>query len=75
MWLFGERMSAAFDSFLIGLAGFLIVPWATLAFALAYEPGKGVSGIGWVFVALGVLFDVGSWGGSGRTAQQRYQKA
>ena len=73
MWLFGDRLTIAFDSFIVGLAGFLIVPWASLFFALAYQPGNGVSGVGWLFVAFGVLCDIGSWGGGGRSAQMRYQ--
>jgi hypothetical protein len=71
LWLFTERLSIAFDSFWIGLAGFLFLPWTTTFFALAYAPIRGVSGIGWLFVTIGLLFDLSAWFGGGRQAQSR----
>jgi hypothetical protein len=32
-------------------------------YVLAYRPVVGVSGWGWFFVFLGLLFDLGSYGG------------
>ncbi len=71
LFLFSDRLSIAFNSFWIGLAGFIFLPWATTFFALAYEPIKGVSGIGWLFVGIGLLFDLSSWFGGGQHAQSR----
>ena|SRR5829696_6434547 len=73
MWLFSDRLDVAFESFLLGFAGFVIVPWTTLFYALAYAPVAGVEGIGWVFVAFGLLLDVSSWSGGGRQGR-RYQE-
>ena len=70
--MFGDRLDIAFDSFLTGFAGFLFLPWTTLMWALAYAPRDEVSGIGWLFVALGLLVDVGSWLGGGREGRRRY---
>ncbi|MEL7206649.1 MAG: hypothetical protein AAGK32_00190 [Actinomycetota bacterium] len=72
MWLFGDRLTVAFDSFWMGLAGFLVLPWTTLFFALAYAPVAGVTGIGWFFVVIGVLIDIASWGGGGRQGRTYY---
>ena len=72
MWIFGDRLSIAFDSFWTGFAGFLLVPWTTFAFALAYAPTDGVTGIGWLFVAAGLVADLGSWLGGGREGRSRY---
>ena len=72
MWLFGDRLSLAFESFWHGLLGFIVLPWATLFYALAYAPVGEVSGVGWVFVGFGVLCDVASWGGGGRQGRTYY---
>ncbi|MEA2842611.1 MAG: hypothetical protein QOJ69_282 [Actinomycetota bacterium] len=71
LFLFTDRLSIAFNSFWIGLAGFLFLPWATTLFAVAYDPIDGVTGIGWLLVALGLLADLSSWFGGGRHAQSR----
>ena len=70
MWLFSDRLDIAFDSFWMGAAGFVIVPWTTLCYALAYAPIAGVEGLGWVFVAFGLFLDLASWGGGGRSGRQ-----
>ncbi len=71
LFLFSDRLSIAFDSFWVGLAGFIFLPWATTLFALAYDPIDGVTGIGWLFVGIGLLVDLSSWFGGGKHAQSR----
>ena len=61
LWLFSDRMRLAFSSGLVAVAGFVFLPWTTLAWAVAYEPSQGVKGFGWFVVGLGVLFDVSSY--------------
>jgi hypothetical protein len=61
IWLFSDRMSIAFNSFWIGLAGFLFLPWTTLAWAVAYAPIRGVTGFGWFVVILAFLVDISSY--------------
>ncbi len=61
LWLVTDRLSIAFDSFWPGLAGFILLPYTTVLYVLAYAPGTGVSGIGWVLVVLGLLLDLGSY--------------
>ena len=71
LWLFSDRLTIAFDSFWMGLAGFILVPYTTVFYALAYAPIGGVSGIGWLLVAFGVMLDLGSWAKAGGEANNR----
>ena len=40
-------------------------------YVLAWTPAHGVVGIGWVFVAFGVLLDLGSYSSGGYSQRQR----
>ncbi len=70
-WLFTDRMSVAFTSFWMGLAGFILLPWTTLAWAVVYAPVRGVTGFGWFFVILALVVDLSTHVG---TAQARREK-
>jgi hypothetical protein len=70
LWVFSDRLTIAFNSFLLGFLGFLFLPYTAVFYALAYEPVRGVSGIGWFFVILGFVIDIGSYT-SGGYAQRR----
>ncbi|MCU0312394.1 MAG: hypothetical protein MUE36_15790 [Acidimicrobiales bacterium] len=74
LWLFTDRLTIAFSSFWIGLVGFLLLPFTTIFYALAYAPIRGVSGIGWAFVVLGLILDIGTYTG-GRRSQENYRTA
>lgn len=74
LWLFSDRLSVAFDSFVIGFLGFLLLPYTTVFYALAYAPVGGVSGFGWFLVAVGFLFDLGSLTGAGDQGRRRYAR-
>lgn len=63
MWIFGSWISRAFDSTILAFIGFLLAPWTTLAYVIMWS-ADGLSGMGWLVVALGLLLDVGSYGGS-----------
>jgi len=75
MWIFGDKLSFAFDSFWQGLLGFAVLPWTTLCYALATAPVAGVSGIGWLFVAMGLVLDLATWFGGGYEGRNRYVDA
>jgi len=60
-WLFGDRVGAAFDSWVWPLLGLLVAPWTTLFYVLMWSAVGGVSGWEWLFVGLGVLLDVASY--------------
>lgn len=68
VWIFGERVEAAFDSWVWPLLGLIFLPWTTLFYVLVWSVG-GVSGWGWFVVAIGVLLDLGTY--MGRFGYQR----
>jgi hypothetical protein len=64
-------MSVAFNSFWIGLAGFLLLPWTTLAWAVCYAPVRGVTGFGWFFVILAFVVDLSTHVGTAQARRER----
>lgn len=71
LWIFSNRMTVAFDRFVIGFIGFLVLPFTTLMWALAYAPSGGVHGFGWILVAFGLFLDLGNYGNSGAETRRR----
>lgn len=72
IWIFGDRVGAAFSTWAWPLLGFIFLPWTTLMYVLAWGPLHGVSGWGWVAVGIGVFLD--TVGYSGRSARKRTQR-
>jgi hypothetical protein len=50
------------DQILLPLLGFFLLPWTTVMYVLAWTAG-GVDGFGWVLVGLGLVLDIGTYGG------------
>ena len=72
LWIFGDLLSRAFDSWIIPLLGFFLLPWTTLVYALAWSAGTNrVSGFEWFFVILAFLVDLGSYSGGWRARSRR----
>jgi hypothetical protein len=71
LWAFTDRMSIAFDSFWWAAIGFVFLPWTTLAWAVAYQPVKGVTGFGWFVVGLGVFVDISTHIGSSQARRDK----
>jgi hypothetical protein len=71
LWLFGDVLSRAFDSWVVPLLGFFLLPWTTLAYAAFWDwgPGHHVYGFEWFFVGLAFVMDVSSYAG-GRAARR-----
>jgi hypothetical protein len=63
VWIFTDLVDRAFTGFLLPLVGLILLPFTTLLYVLAYQPLIGVTGWGWFFIFLGLLFDLGSYGG------------
>jgi hypothetical protein len=42
------------------LLGFLFLPWTTLIYGLAAPNGMTI--VNWIFLAFGLLIDLGTWG-------------
>jgi hypothetical protein len=72
-WVFGSKVDAAFDSWIWPLLGLIFLPWTTLAYVLAWGPLDGVSGAGWLLVAIGVAADLATY--TSRAAKSRYRAA
>jgi hypothetical protein len=73
VWIFSDVLSDAFDSWIIPLLGFFLIPWTTLTYAAFWDWGSGrhVSGFEWFFVVLAFLIDLGSMGGGHRAQMSR----
>ena len=70
LWLFGNLLDRAFDSWFVPFLGFFLLPWTTLAYALMYSSADRVSGFEWFIVVLAFFVDLGSYG-----AGRRYQSS
>jgi hypothetical protein len=69
LWLFSNMLSRAFDSWLLPLIGFFLLPWTTLAYAVMWDTGtRTVDGFEWFIVILAFLADLASYAG-GRAAR------
>jgi hypothetical protein len=73
VWIFGDRVDRAFDTWIWPLLGLLFLPWTTLCYVIAWSAPGGVDGAGWLLVALGVGLDVATY--SARSAKARYGSA
>jgi hypothetical protein len=64
IFLFSDILSRAFDSWLLPLIGFFLLPWTTLAYAVMWDTGTHeVNGFEWFIVALAFLADLASYAG------------
>jgi hypothetical protein len=61
IWLFSDVLSRAFDSWIVPLLGFFLLPWTTLAYAALWDSGRNVSGFEWFLVILAFLIDLGAY--------------
>ena len=72
VWIFTNLVTRAFHhSFIVPLLGLIFLPWTSLLYVLVWTPAHGVYGIGWFFVALGFLFDIGSYTSGGYSNRAR----
>jgi hypothetical protein len=66
MWVFTPYVSRAFHGgFIWPFLGLIFLPITTIIYSLAWTPGLGVTGLDWLWVALGVVLDIvwhsGGW--------------
>ena len=72
VWLFSNWLSAAFDSWILPVLGFFLLPWTTLAWAAMYVYGSNeVSGFEYFIVILAFLADISSYGSGSRYRTQQ----
>ncbi len=61
LWIFTNWVNVAFNSFIVAVLGLILLPYTTLVYVLVYDPLVGVTGFGWLLVAVGFLCDIGSY--------------
>ncbi|MEX1047404.1 MAG: hypothetical protein WD757_08400 [Actinomycetota bacterium] len=67
LWLFSNYMDRAFESGWIPLLGFVFLPTTTIAYAIGENAFDGwTTGGGIILLIIGLLIDLGAFGGSGR---------
>jgi hypothetical protein len=66
VWLFSDLLDRAFESWLVPLLGFFLLPWTTLAYALLWSSADRVFGFEWFLVGLAFLADLASYAGGQR---------
>ena len=65
--IFSDMLSRAYDSWLLPLIGFFLLPWTTLAYAVMWDTGtRDVNGFEWFIVVLAFLADL-AWYAGGRS--------
>lgn len=63
LWLFSDYLSRAYDTWIIPLIGFFVLPTTTLAYAVAENEVGGFRSWGAIVVIVAVALDLGMWGG------------
>ncbi len=61
LWLFGDLLGRAFESWIVPFLGFFLLPWTTLAYAVMWASSDGVRGFEWFIVIFAFFIDLGSW--------------
>ena len=70
IWIFSDLLSRAYDSWILPVLGFFLLPWTTLAYAVMWDVGSdGVHGFEWFIVILFFLLDLASYA-QGRSARE-----
>ena len=62
IWIFSDMLSRAYDSWVLPVLGFFLLPWTTLAYAVMWDVGtRDVNGFEWFIVVLAFFIDLGSY--------------
>jgi len=70
-WLFTPLVERAFTMVIWPILGVIFLPFTTLMYVLVYNPVVGVTGWGWLWVIVGLLLDISSYGGSAYSNRNR----
>lgn len=63
--LFSDLIGDAFDSWIVPVLGFFLLPWTTLAYVVMYWASDGNLGFEWFIVVLAFIIDIGAYLKSG----------
>jgi hypothetical protein len=70
MWLLTPWVTRAFrGQFIVPLLGFIFLPLTTVIYVLVSP--RGLSGFDWILLIVGVLIDLGSYGGGAYGRRER----
>jgi hypothetical protein len=58
MWIFGDRVDAAFEGNFVPALGLIFLPYATIMYVLLWSQSGGVQGFEWFLVAIAGAVDV-----------------
>lgn len=59
--LFSDLIGDSFDSWLVPVLGFFLLPWTTLAYVVMWWASDGQLGFEWFIVLLAFLGDLGAY--------------
>jgi hypothetical protein len=60
--ILGEHVGEAFPSWVVWVAGFFLLPWTTITYAITWSVySDRVYGAEWAFVGIALLLDVFVW--------------
>lgn len=57
-WIFGNKVESAFDSWVWPLLGIVFLPWTTLAYLIAWQPGGIDGNLDILLILAGVALDI-----------------
>jgi hypothetical protein len=60
-WLFSDRWSLVWDTWVWPLLGFIFLPYTTIMYVLVWNIATGVSGWDWLWIGLGLVLDIMKW--------------
>jgi len=67
IWLFSDVLGRSFESWLLPVIGFVLLPWTTLAYAVMWDTGThAVTGFEWFVVVVAFLADLSAHGDTAR---------
>jgi hypothetical protein len=67
--------TSVFGGFLLWpILGIIFLPFTTLMYVLLWTPGIGVGPLGWLWLLLTALIDVGGWGSTGYVNRNLYTR-
>jgi hypothetical protein len=62
LWIFADLLGDAFDSWVVPVLGFVLLPWTTLTYAFMWTiDSDKVSGWEWIVVGIALLVDFVFW--------------
>jgi hypothetical protein len=66
--IFSNMLDRAFDSWVLPVLGFFLLPWTTLAYTVMWDVGTHeVAGFEWFIVGFAFVVDLGSYAGGRRS--------